>query len=427
MPAIYFPYINIALDSFALIVVLIIYGTCLGERVRQKSGSAHFLILLSFVVLTLIADILGWISEGVVHLAPLTLIANTVASCAAQLAIISLLKYVKDNLYAHSKALSYTFSALMLLCAVSLAFVVGNAFLGYSFTVDEAGHYVHSQEPAMAMLTLYFPVLSFSTIILMALFSKKTPMGSRIGFVLYTLFPLSGFIVDYFVHGFSLSYIGLVVSVLIIYTHIYLQKQKVIDEQRNALMLSQINPHFMYNTLTTIAAMCDVSPKHAKALTIDFSRYLRQNLGSLTSRELIPFSQEMEHVECYLKIEKARFGERLNVIYAIGCRDFSIPPLSVQPLVENAVKHGITKKESGGTIKICTHDTPKTYVIEIIDDGRGFDTEAAVKDNGVHVGVENVRNRIASMCKGHVSVKSTIDVGTRVTIEIPKKKGGMHK
>ncbi|MBE6601543.1 MAG: sensor histidine kinase, partial [Ruminococcaceae bacterium] len=94
---------------------------------------------------------------------------------------------------------------------------------------------------------------------------------------------------------------------------------------------------------------------------------------------------------------------------------------TVQPLVENAIKHGITKKAEGGTIKICTYEEDTNYIIEIIDDGVGFDTDATER----HVGLQNVRSRIAAMCKGELSIKSTIGVGTRVRIEIPKKKG--HK
>ena len=128
-------------------------------------------------------------------------------------------------------------------------------------------------------------------------------------------------------------------------------------------------------------------------------------------------------MECYLKIEKARFREKLNVIYSIQSKDFYLPPLSVQPLVENAVKHGLTKKAEGGTLKISTYSTPQSYVIDIIDDGAGFDMNALPVDNQRHVGLDNVTSRVARMCKGSVTVKSTVDVGTRVTIEIPRKKG----
>ena len=154
-------------------------------------------------------------------------------------------------------------------------------------------------------------------------------------------------------------------------------------------------------------------------MTIDFARYLRHNLDTLTCEGTIPFTKELEHVECYLKIEKARFREKLNVIYSIQCKDFSIPPLTVQPLVENAVKHGITKKASGGTIRIVTCEEDEYYIVRIIDDGVGFDSNTAK----MHVGIQNVRSRIAANCRGDLTIKSTVGVGTRATIVIPKKEG----
>jgi sensor histidine kinase YesM len=224
---------------------------------------------------------------------------------------------------------------------------------------------------------------------------------------------------DYTFHGISLTYAGFTISILVIYTSIYLTRKKQLEAQKNALMLSQINPHFVYNTLSTIASMCDSSPKQAKYLTIDFAQYLRRNINTLTCEEMIPFEQEMDHVACYLKIEQARFRERLNVIYSIQCRDFSVPPLTVQPLVENAVKHGITKKASGGTLRILTCEEESYYIIRIIDDGVGFDLE----NTELHVGLQNVRSRLAATCRGELTVKSTVGIGTRVTIVIPKKKG----
>jgi sensor histidine kinase YesM len=253
----------------------------------------------------------------------------------------------------------------------------------------------------------------------MTFFAKSSTKINRFAFFIYTLFPVAGVIIDYTFHGLSLTCVGFTISILVIYTSIYLARQKQLEVQRNALMLSQINPHFVYNTLTAIAAMCDISPKQAKLLTIDFSQYLRRNIGTLMSEELLPFEQEMDHVECYLKIEKARFRERLNVIYSIQCKNFTLPPLTLQPLVENAIKHGVTKKAEGGTIKITTYDTDTDYVVEIIDDGVGFEFETTE----MHVGLQNVRSRIAAMCRGELTVKSTVGVGTRVTIEIPKKKG----
>ena len=102
----------------------------------------------------------------------------------------------------------------------------------------------------------------------MALFAKSSAKINRLIFFIYTLFPVAGVIIDYTFHGISLTYAGFTVSILVIYTSIYLTKQKQLDAQRNSLMLSQINPHFIYNTLSTIAAMCDTSPKQALSLSM---------------------------------------------------------------------------------------------------------------------------------------------------------------
>lgn len=419
MPSIHLPYVNIALDAFALVITLIIFVVCINEYSNKKMGSKYFLLLQSAVAIALIADMVGWFGEGHPELSVMTLISNTVASFACQIAIINFMAYLIASLYANSSAAKYVLIMFHILCAFSLLFCIGNAFFGYAFVVNEQGHWHRTEIMGMGLVYLFFPILSFFAIILLTFFAKSSAKINRVAFFIYTIFPVAGVIVDYTFHGISLTYAGFAVSILVIYTSIYLTRQKQLEAQRNALMLSQINPHFVYNTLSTIASMCDISPKQAKYLTIDFSQYLRRNIGTLTSEELIPFEQEMEHVACYLKIEKARFRERLNVIYSTQCKDFSIPPLTVQPLVENAIKHGITKKSSGGTIKISTFEKDTCYIIEIIDDGVGFDPETTE----MHIGIKNVQNRVVAMCRGTVTIKSTMNIGTRVTIEIPKKKG----
>ena len=419
MPSIHLPYINIAIDSFALLVTLIIFLSCFKERSRKNSRTRYFLLFLAAVSIALVSDIVAWLCEGNLSVVYLTIISNTLASCAAQFAIICFMGYLKENLYESSVGASIIFKLFSVLCAFSLVFIIGNAFYGYAFAVGEHGHWRHTDNATMAFLHFLFPVLSFFALVLMSAFARSSAKINRLAFIMYTIFPVIGIIIDYTIHGISLTYVGLTISGLVIYTNVYLQKQKLIESQRNALMLSQINPHFIYNTLSTIAAMCDISPSQAKNLTIDFSKYLRTNLSNVTNKQNVPFEEELGHTECYLKIEKARFRERLNIIYSIKCIDFELPPLSIQPLVENAVKHGITKQSEGGTIKISTYDTDTHYVVEIIDDGVGFDVESAE----YHVGIENVRSRVMAMCKGDVTVKSTVGIGTRVNIEIPKKKG----
>jgi sensor histidine kinase YesM len=346
-------------------------------------------------------------------------ISNTVMACGFRIAIAGFIGYLTSSLYANSRAAYFVFMLLNCLCVLSILFCIGNAFLGYAYYVTEAGHYEHSGSFAMGVCYLLYPIISMIAVVLMSLLAKRSSGNNSLAFLLYTSFPLAGVIIDYTSHGIAMKGAGFAISILVIYTSIYRVRRKELENKRTALMLSQINPHFIYNTFSAIAATCDSSPKQAKQLTIDFAQYLRRNINSLSCEDLISFDQELEHVECYLKIEKARFRESLNVIYSIQCRNFYLPPLTLQPLVENAVKHGITKRVTGGTIKISTYEEETYYVVEIIDDGVGFDVERAE----MHVGLENVRSRLAAMCKADMQIKSTVGVGTRIRLEIPKKKG----
>ena len=415
------PQVNIGLDVFAIIVTLIVFFSFLSERLKKENKSNSFLLLMIAIVVALSADIVGWIGEGNTALSLMTVIGNTVASCAGYLSVFFFIMYLRENLYKGSAAAKAIVIMVAVFCVVCMIMVSINAYHGNAFHVDDEGHYVHGGDHLLTMTHLIFPLMAFFTISLMVFFAKNVSFKNRLLYFVYAAVPTVGVIVDYAVHGWSFTYVGLAISTLIIYTGIYLEKRRLIQEQRTAIMMSQINPHFMYNTLTTIASMCEIDPKKAKNLTVDFSTFLRRNLDTLTSTELVPFEQELRHIGCYLKIEKARFGDKIDVIYAIDCKDFYVPALTIQPLVENAIKHGITKKSGGGTVRISTYKTPKHYVIEIKDTGVGFDSDKLLYGKSERVGISNVRNRLRDMCNGRLDIKSKKDVGTRVTVKIPNK------
>ena len=205
----------------------------------------------------------------------------------------------------------------------------------------------------------------------------------------------------------------------------YQRMQKELYEAKVSLMVSQIQPHFLYNSLTSIAMMCTKDPQKARNATINFADYLRGNMNSLKQNAPVPFTQELEHLKKYLMLEEMRFGDLLNVEYDIQCTDFEIPQLSVQPLVENAVKHGVGMKEDGGTVTIATREEDDCYKVIITDDGVGFDTSKPVEDDGrSHVGMENVKQRLKELCDADVIIESEIGVGTTATIRIPKTVNG---
>ena len=190
-------------------------------------------------------------------------------------------------------------------------------------------------------------------------------------------------------------------------------------QSRISTMISQIQPHFIYNTLGTIEQLCITEPKAASKLVRNFSLYLRGNFSELDNVKPITFSQEMNHVKHYTDIEQVRFPD-MTIQYDLRSVEFLIPALSVQPLVENAIKHGLMGLEEGGIVTISAYETEKYYIIEVTDDGVGFDTNAGY-DQTKHVGIKNIRGRIEAMCNGTLNIESEIGNGTKATIRIPKE------
>lgn len=195
-----------------------------------------------------------------------------------------------------------------------------------------------------------------------------------------------------------------------------------LKESRISIMLSQIQPHFIYNTLGTIERMCLKDPEKAFDLVRNFSLYLRGNFSELDSVTPIRFSEEMKHVEYYVNIEKVRFPD-MNIEYKLEVTEFVLPALSVQPLVENAIKHGLMRLETGGTVVIRSYETENHFCVEVMDDGGGFDTSLPL-DEKKHVGLRNIRERLKAMVDGELHMESKVGAGTKALIKIPKEVAG---
>ena len=198
--------------------------------------------------------------------------------------------------------------------------------------------------------------------------------------------------------------------------------EKELEESRIAILLSQMQPHFIHNILNVIYYLCGKDPLAAQRAISKFSDHLRNNLEALDQKELIPFRKELDHIHTYLELEQIRFAEELSIVYDIEVDNFLLPVLSIQPLVENAVKHGIAKKRGGGVVTISSQQTEKAYRITIADTGAGFDVERYMDDGKVHVGLINVRQRLASRMNATVDIDSVQGSGTTVTVTIPKEK-----
>lgn len=197
------------------------------------------------------------------------------------------------------------------------------------------------------------------------------------------------------------------------------------SDMKTQIVLNQITPHFLYNILATIQVLCKSDPDKAVEAMDDFTSYLRASVDYGLSKSIVPFEEEFENVRCFLRLEKIRYGNKLNVSYDLEEEDFEIPILTLQPIVENAVKHGVGNKKGGGTVYISTASDNDNIIITVRDDGVGTTAKSiedipVLYDGKSHVGLTNVKERIEIMTGGSLAFYSEKGKGTVVTIKIPK-------
>lgn len=216
--------------------------------------------------------------------------------------------------------------------------------------------------------------------------------------------------------------VAIVESITLMYLWLHLQfvrehENALHAEQRIRIMVSQIQPHFLFNTLTTIQALCRKDPEKAFETTEKFGAYLRQNIDSLSQSQLIPFERELEHTRIYTDIEQIRFPS-IRLSFDIRDDQFELPALTLQPMVENAIRHGV-RGVKDGSITVRTQLADDFHEIVIRDNGKGFDPAELQKLPGVHIGIANVRERIETLCGGTFELYSREGEGTTVFIRIP--------
>jgi len=196
----------------------------------------------------------------------------------------------------------------------------------------------------------------------------------------------------------------------------YMRQQREIANQRASVMVLQMRPHFIYNTMMGIYYLCDQDPGKAKQVTLDFTTYLRKNFTAIGSENTIPFRDELEHTRAYLAVEQAQFEDVLFVSFDTPHTMFRVPPLTLQPIVENAVKHGMKSSSDPIHISVVTRQTETSSEIIVEDDGPGFEP---VDNNEPHIALNNIQQRLALMCKGTLTISSREGGGTSVKVTIP--------
>ncbi|WP_407383525.1 histidine kinase [Ruminococcus sp.] len=203
------------------------------------------------------------------------------------------------------------------------------------------------------------------------------------------------------------------------------QLKEKLQMSRLRVFTGQMQPHFLYNALGSIQEVILENPVYASELVGNFSVHLRASIRAMASDYPIPFEQELQNIKAYVEIEKMRFGDKLKVAYDIRAKDFLISPLSIQPLVENSIRHGIYERgKQGGTVTVTSTETDEHWIVSVKDDGVGFDRdkmfESMKSGSSNSSGLKNLIFRLNKVMNAYVDVKSKINEGTEITVTIPK-------
>ncbi len=281
--------------------------------------------------------------------------------------------------------------------------------------------------PPVAILLLTFA----GTMRRRKMLSRKVLLGFLISLVPMT----AALIAQLFIDVFPLLDVSYVLSALSMYGFVLsdqieqdrlrqqelTRQQMEIADQRASIMVLQMRPHFIYNTMTSIYCLCDQNPQMARQVIMDFTTYLRKNFTAIGSADLIPFTAELEHVHAYLAVEQALYEDSLFVDYDTPHTLFRIPPLTLQPIVENAVKHGRNPYTGPLHISIRTRKTDSGSEIVVADNGRGFEP---VDDSEPHIALKNIQQRLEILCQANLTIESNEGGGTVVTVTIPDSAAG---
>ena len=200
-------------------------------------------------------------------------------------------------------------------------------------------------------------------------------------------------------------------------------KEVELKESRLRAMMNEIRPHFIHNTLTSIYMLCGEDPERAQEVVGDFAAYLQANFQAISATELTIFTKELEHTKAYVAVESILYEGKLTVEYDTAFTAFRLPPLTLQPIVENAIKYSVGCGRSQGHIIVHSHSENGNAIISVEDDGEGFTSFPSYRDDSdeIHVGLNNVRDRLEMMCSGTLEISPREGGGTIVTIIIPQK------
>lgn len=419
-------YTNISLDFFCLTLSILPIVYLLSNRRFRLRINQFFLGVCISNIFMILGDLPDWFFPTAPYMwqRVILLVATSVYFMSSACVLFFFLQYVMEYLSIMGRVKRFCQVYSLCLCGIQVVFALVSLFTGAIFYVTAEGY----QRGPLFLVSQILPLFCYPVFMFWAvLYRKRMPAREILSFLLYILLPLACGAVQVAIQGIAIINVGFTIATLLILMNVQVEheitmkeQEKKLSEQRIDIMLSQIQPHFLYNSLGVIYRLCEIDPETARKAIQSFSDFLRGNMESLKNREPIAFRKELNHVTNYLFLEQQRFGDKLQVIYQIKTDNFLIPPLTLQPLVENAVQHGILHKRNGGTVTICTEETDEFAIVTISDNGIGMEKAKGCVPLGehTHIGIANVRSRLEELVDGTLEVESNSQ-GTTATIRIP--------
>lgn len=418
---------NLGIASAGFAICILGLAQSLRSVALEQYARTFLVAIFSVLIAYIATDLIG---QGVEYyfrpflaflLQPLLFWESLFSSVAMLLLTGFLLESCGEKYWRHSAV----FCIVALLWITYVAMLVHTQFSGIFYTHDEGGTYLRG--PLYPLLLI--PPVLIMLCDLVTLMHRRSSLSAKqfAAFATYLGVVAASMLLQMFLFGLYAIVLGTAIGAFVMLLNIqedqterYVQKEAEIARLRTDIMLSQIQPHFLSNALGAIGRLCktDVEAKQAIAM---FSRYLRENVNALSHDALVPFANELEHAQTYLQLEQLRFEDDLCVRYDIAATDFLMPTLTLQPLVENAVRHGVRGTEDGtGTVVVSSVEREDCWEVMVVDDGPGFDTSKPVDDGRPHVGLSNVRERLVLVGNGQLEIDSAPGCGCRAIIRIPK-------
>lgn len=411
----------VAMELLCALLTCSVFISIASNAHRQRLFEKLFLWMLAWNTLALLGDAVSWRIgfTGVLATEPAAQIGSFISHSTGYVLMVLFGIYLISYINEDPSELKRFLVLFIGLCADGFLLVVMSQFTAS----DPQYPWDISAHPWVAFFFMMVPTVMISSTILY--FRKKLSTRKAQTFLFYMVICAASVVMEILIGGLRLYYITSAFLLVLIYIDIQMEyekeKEQELMQQNLSMMLSQIQPHFLFNVLVSIKSLCRIDPERAEAALVNFTAFLRVNLNALTNSENIPFERELEHTSHYLHLEKMRYGDDLSVIIHTPVTEFFLPPLTLQPIVENAVHHGVMQREWGGTVTLTTSGTDLEYLITVSDNGVGFDPGSLAQLTSDHVGLANVRERLRISCGGSLKIDSAQDTGTTVTIILPKK------